>query len=113
MLRTAVSVLGWVLLVPSLIAILALVLLRAVTELHTWHHNVIAAATFIPMLWIPVLIGCVGLVLVLRSWWRLLGVAALVVSLAVFGWPLRPQGEVMAEPMPYSLSIVSDRKSVV
>ena len=107
MLRTAVSVLGWVLLVPSLIAILALVLLRAVTELHTWHHNVIAAATFIPMLWIPVLIGCVGLVLVLRSWWRLLGVAALVVSLAVFGWPLRPQGEVMAEPMPYSLSIVS------
>jgi endonuclease/exonuclease/phosphatase (EEP) superfamily protein YafD len=111
MLRTAVSVLGWVLLVPSLIAIVALVLLRAVTELHTWHHYVIAAATFIPMLWIPVLIGCTGLILVLRSWWRLVGVAALVISLVVFGWPLRPQAEVMAapesEPMPYSLSIVS------
>lgn len=111
MLRTAVSVLGWVLLVPSLIAIVTLVLLRYATELHTWHSSVIVAATFIPMLWVPALAGCTGLILVLRSWWRLLGVAALVAALVGFGWPLRPQADVMAgvesEPLPYTLSIVS------
>jgi len=101
MIRTGVSVLGWGLLVAGVLASAALLVLRLVTELHTWHHSVIAAATFIPLLWIPVLVGCVGLILVLRAWWRLLGAAVLVVAMTVFAWPLLPPGE--REPYPIAV----------
>ncbi|SLN02362.1 Integral membrane protein [Corynebacterium xerosis] len=94
-----VSILGWVLLVTGVLASAVLLVLRQVTELHSWHHFVIAAATFIPLLWIPVLVGCVGLILVLRDRWRLLGAAVLVAAMAVFSVPLLPQGEKEAYPV--------------
>lgn len=91
MIRTGVSVLGWGLLVPGTLAASALLILRVFTTLHTWHPVVIAAASFIPLLWIPVLISCLGLILVLRARWRLLGAALLVASTALFAWPLLPR----------------------
>ena len=72
MIRTGVLVLGWGLLVTGVLASAALLVLRLVTELHTWHHSVIAANVH-PAAVDPVLVGCVGLILVLRAWWRLLG----------------------------------------
>ncbi|MGP9845318.1 endonuclease/exonuclease/phosphatase family protein [Brachybacterium sp. 107] len=99
MIRMGVSILGWGLLVTGVLASAVLLVLRQVTELHSWHHFVIAAATFIPLLWIPVLVGCVGLILVLRARWRLLGAAVLVAAMAVFVVPLLPQGEREAYPV--------------
>ena len=99
MIRTGVSVLGWVLLVTGALASLVLLVLRLFPELHTWHHYVIAAATFIPLLWIPVLIASLGLLLVLRARWKLLGAVVLVAAMAVFAWPLRPVGERSDEPI--------------
>ncbi|WP_299305921.1 endonuclease/exonuclease/phosphatase family protein [uncultured Brachybacterium sp.] len=91
--RTGVSVLGWVLLVAGVLASAVLLILRLVTELHTWHHHVIAISSFMPLLWIPVLVGCLGLLLVLRARWRLLGAAVLIAAMTVFAWPLLPQEE--------------------
>lgn len=98
MIRMGVSVLGWGLLVAGVFASAALLVLRLVTELHTWHHYVIAAASFTPLLWIPVLVACVGLILVLRARWRLLGAAVLVAAMTVFAWPLVPQAAVTPAP---------------
>ncbi|MDN5601132.1 MAG: hypothetical protein L0G52_11425, partial [Brachybacterium sp.] len=78
MIRTGVSVLGWALLATGALASVVLLALRLVTELHTLHPVVIAVASFIPLLWIPVLIACLGLLLVLRARWRLLGAVVLV-----------------------------------
>lgn len=99
MIRMGVSILGWGLLVTGVLASAVLLVLRQVTELHSWHQYVIAAATFIPLLWIPVLVGCVGLIPVLRARWRLLGAAVLVAAMAVFAVPLLPQGEREAYPV--------------
>lgn len=89
---------GWVLLTLGLLGTATLLLLRQVTLLHTAHQVVIAAASFIPLLWVPLLFACLGLVLVLRSWWRLLG-AALTLALAVtLAWPMLPGPE--REPYP-------------
>lgn len=93
MIRTGVSVLGWTLLATGALASAVLLVLRQATVLHTWHSSVIVAATFIPLLWIPVLIACLGLLLVLRARWKLLGAVVLVAAMAVFAWPLRPVGE--------------------
>lgn len=93
MLRAGVSVLGWVFLVAGVLASAVLLVLRFVPELHTWHHYVIAASSFIPLLWIPVLVGCLGLLLVLRARWRLLGAAVLIAAMTLFAWPLLPQEE--------------------
>lgn len=101
MIRMGVSVLGWGLLVTGVLASAVLLVLRQVTELHTWHYYLIAAASFIPLLWIPVLVGCVGLILVLRARWRLLGAAVLVVAMTVFAWPLLPPGD--REPYPIAV----------
>ncbi|MGP9583733.1 hypothetical protein [Brachybacterium sp. AOP35-5H-19] len=68
--RAGVSILGWALLVVGVLASAVLLVLRLVPELHTWHHYVIAISSFIPLLWIPVLVGCLGLLLVLRGRWR-------------------------------------------
>ncbi|GAA1484656.1 endonuclease/exonuclease/phosphatase family protein [Brachybacterium fresconis] len=99
MIRTGVSVLGWGLLVPGTLAASALLILRVFTSLHTWHPVVIAAASVIPLLWIPVLISCLGLILVLRARWRLLGAALLVASTALFAWPLLPRTAVSDTPV--------------
>ncbi|MGO1199463.1 MAG: endonuclease/exonuclease/phosphatase family protein [Brachybacterium sp.] len=93
MIRTGVSVLGWALLATGALASVVLLALRLVTELHTLHPVVIAVASFIPLLWIPVLIACLGLLLVLRARWRLLGAVVLVAAMTVFAWPLLPQSE--------------------
>lgn len=93
MMRTGATALGWVLLVPGMLGTVVLLVLRLFPELHTWHHYVIAAATFIPLLWIPVLVACLGLLLVLRSRWRLLGAVVLIAAITVFTWPLLPAPE--------------------
>lgn len=93
MIRTGISVLGRTLLVTGLLASAVLLVLRQATVLHTGHSSVIVAATFIPLLWIPVLVACVGLMLVLRARWRLLGAVVLIAAMAVFAWPLRPAPE--------------------
>ena len=91
--RTGVSILGWTLLVAGVVVSAVLLVLRLVPELHTWHHYVIAMSSFIPLLWIPVLVGCLGLLLVLRARWRLLGAALLIAAMTVFAWPLLPEEE--------------------
>lgn len=99
MIRTGVSVLGWVLLVAGVLASSTLLVLRHATALHDAHSLVIVAASFIPLLWIPALVACLGLILVLRAQWRLLGAAALIVTMAFFAWPLRPVGEQTPVPI--------------
>jgi len=99
MIRTGVSALGWVLLVAGGLASAGLLVLRLVPELHTWHHLVIAAASFIPLLWVPALAACLGLILVLRERWRLVGAAVLIAAVAVFAWPLLPQPETPDVPV--------------
>ena len=81
---------GWVLLILGLLGTATLLVLRQVTVLHTWHEYLIAASTFIPLLWVPVLVAGLGLVLVLRSWWRLLGAAAVLALALVMAWPMLP-----------------------
>lgn len=99
MIRTGVSVLGWGLLIPGALAASALLILRVFTTLHTWHPVVIAAASFIPLLWIPVLVACLGLTLVLRARWRLIGAALTVAAIAVFAGPLLPRAAVTDTPV--------------
>ena len=77
----------------GVLASAVLLVLRLVPEIHTWHFYVIAVSSFMPLLWIPVLVGCLGLLLVLRTRWRLLGAAVLIAMMAVFAWPLLPQQE--------------------
>ena len=101
--------LGWALLVPAVPAAAALLILRLFTQLHTWHPSLIAAASFIPLLWIPALTAGIGLTLVLRSRWRLLGAAVLIVAMTVFAWPLRPGTEHSDSPVAVgpTLSVLS------
>ena len=42
------------------------------------------------MLWVPLLVAALGLVLVLRSWWRLFGVALVLALVTVTAWPMLP-----------------------
>lgn len=98
MIRTGVSVLGWGLLVTGVLSAAALLVLRLVTGLHTWHHYVIFASSFIPLLWIPVLVACVGLVLVLRARRRLIGIAFLLAAALAFAAPMLPRPAVTPEP---------------
>lgn len=79
--------------VAGVLASAVLLVLRLVPELHTWHHYMIAISSFMPLLWIPVLVGCLGLLLVLRARWRLLGAAVLIAAMTVFAWPLLPEEE--------------------
>jgi len=81
---------GWVLVTLGLLGTAVLLVLRQVTVLHTWHEYLIAASTFIPLLWVPLLVAGLGLVLVLRSWWRLLGAAAVLALALVMAWPMIP-----------------------
>lgn len=97
--RTAASTLGWVLLVTGGLASAVLLVLREVTVLHTWNLFLIVAATFIPLLWIPALVACLGMVLVLRARWRALGAVVLVATMAVFAWPLLPGQERSHTPL--------------
>ena len=90
MIRGQARVLGWVLLLGGLFGAASLLLLRQVTVVHTWHEYLIAASTFIPMLWVPLLVAALGLVLVLRSWWRLFGVALVLALVTVTAWPMLP-----------------------
>lgn len=99
MIRTGSSVLGWALLAVGALASAVLLVLRLVPELHTWHHLLIAVASFIPLLWIPVLAACLGLLLVLRGRWKLLGAVVLIASMTVFVWPLRPAPERSDSPV--------------
>src|SRR5690606_18321500 len=84
---------GWVLLVLGVLGAAALLVLRQVTVIHTWHEYLIAAASFIPLLWVPLLVACVSLTLVLRRRWRLIGAALTLVLAAVTAWPMLPAPE--------------------
>lgn len=109
-LRRALRALGWALLVAGLLGAAVLLTFRLVTVIHTWHPLLIAASTFIPMLWIPLLVAGVGLMLVLRSWRRLLGAALVVVVGAVAAWPMLPgpaRDEVPALEADGSLTVLS------
>ena len=92
-------ILGWLLLIPSALAALGMVLLERFPVAHTWHPLLIAAATFIPLLWLATAVALVGLTLVLRGWGRLLGVLALVAALLFWGWDLLPVGQEQADPV--------------
>ena len=48
---------GWVLLMMGVLGAAALLVQRQVTVIHTWHEYLIAAASFIPMLWVPLLVA--------------------------------------------------------
>jgi endonuclease/exonuclease/phosphatase (EEP) superfamily protein YafD len=61
--------------------------------LHTWHEYLIIAATFIPLLWVPLLVAVLGLMLLLRARWRLLTAALALVLTAVTAWPMLPGPE--------------------
>lgn len=93
----------------GVLAAAVLLVLRLVTELHTWHPFVIAISSFVPLLWIPVLVGCLGLLLVLRARWRLLGAVVLIAAMAIFAWPLLPQDERSDSPVAVgsTLSVLS------
>ncbi|WP_394214369.1 endonuclease/exonuclease/phosphatase family protein [Brachybacterium vulturis] len=93
MIRTALWALGWALLLGGLLAATALLVLRQVTVLHTWHEYLIAAASFIPMLWVPLLLAALGLVLRLRGRWRLLAATLTLAVTAVTAWPMLPAPE--------------------
>lgn len=101
--------LGWILLVPAGLAAAVLIVLRLFTELHTWHPLMIATSTFIPLLWIPVLISCLGLLLVLRDRWRILGAVVLIAAMTVCAWPMLPGPERSDAPIAVgsTLSVLS------
>lgn len=84
---------GWVLLVLGVLGAAALLVLRQVTVIHTWHEYLIAAASFIPLLWLPLLVAALGLVLLLRARWRLLAATLTLVLAAVTAWPMLPAPE--------------------
>ncbi|MEJ6542976.1 endonuclease/exonuclease/phosphatase family protein [Brachybacterium paraconglomeratum] len=84
---------GWVLLVLGVLCAASLLVLRQVTVIHTWHGYLIAAASFIPMLGVPLLVAALGLVLLLRARWRLLAATLTLVLAAVTAWPMLPGPE--------------------
>ena len=85
--------LGRALLLGGLVGTASLLVLRLVTVLHTWHEHLIAAASFIPLLWVPLLVAVLGLVLLLRERWRLIAAALALVLAAVTAWPMLPGPE--------------------
>lgn len=84
---------GWVLLVLGVLGAASLLVLRQVTGIHTSHGYLIAAASFIPMLGVSLLVAALGLVLLLRARWRLLAATLTLVLAAVTAWPMRPGPE--------------------
>ncbi|MCZ4324933.1 endonuclease/exonuclease/phosphatase family protein [Brachybacterium paraconglomeratum] len=95
---TALRGTGWVLLALGVLGAAALLVLRQVTVIHTWHEYLIAAASFIPLIWLPLLVAALGLVLLLRARWRLLAAALTLVLVAVTAWPMLPGPERSATP---------------
>ena len=82
--------LGWVVAVGFGLVAVALLLLSVVTVVHTWHPWLIAAATFIPFLWVPTLLCLLGLVLALTHWRRWVALGLLVALGAYWSFPLWP-----------------------
>ncbi|GAB3819011.1 hypothetical protein GCM10028820_22320 [Tessaracoccus terricola] len=101
--------LGWLLLVAGALAAAVLLSLSLVTQWQTASSFLIAAATFIPMLWLPCCVAIVGLVLVLHRWWKLLAVPLAVAAFVVWGLPVLPEQEVIVatEQVPPDLTVVS------
>ncbi|MDO5676097.1 MAG: hypothetical protein Q4G35_01175 [Propionibacteriaceae bacterium] len=93
-------VLGWLLLIPGALAALGILLLDLFPVTHTWHPFLIAAATFIPLLWLPTVVALMGLVILVEGLPRLLAVAGLVVALLFFGWGLLPKWPVVMDVAP-------------
>lgn len=81
--------------VAALFALGALVLgvLHWFPAFHSLHAVTIAAASFIPYWWVPVLVASVVFVLCLRRWWRLVGVAGLAWVLLWAAIPHVPGGQ--------------------
>ena len=81
-------VLGWILTGLSAAVACVLLHLKLVPGAQTWHGMAIYVSTFIPFLWLPCLTVGLGLVLLLRRRWRLIGGAVLVAVLIVWALPL-------------------------
>ncbi|MDO5068325.1 MAG: endonuclease/exonuclease/phosphatase family protein [Propionibacteriaceae bacterium] len=111
-------VLGWLL--TGLAAAVACVLLwfKLVPAAQTWHELAIYTATFIPYLWLPTLVVGLGLLLLLRRPWRLLGAVMLAAVLVLWGLPLvklpAPRAEERAAPgiVVFSLNLQFGRADV-
>lgn len=84
-------VIGWGLFVVGGAIALVLTVLGVFTVVHTWHELFIYAATFIPFLWIPSLLAALGLMLLLRGRWKLIGVGLLVAGIAFWSHPWWPK----------------------
>ncbi len=85
------SRLGIPLIVIALLIGLPLAALNFFTGLQTLSKYLIAAATFIPFGWVPCIIGAIGLLLVLRKWWKILAIVPLVVAFFAWGLPNVPR----------------------
>ena len=104
------SVLGWILLVPGVVAAAALLVLDLFPALHALSRYAIYAATFIPFLWLPSLVAILGLGLVLRGWWRGAALALLVVAFVAWGVPVLPRNQgvdMSAAPVEVGLQVLS------
>lgn len=101
--------LGWVLLVTGGLAAALLVSLSVMTEWQTASMLLIAAATFIPLLWLPCCIAVLGLALALHRWWKLLAVPLAVAAFMVWGVPVLPGPQVIVatQRLPPDLTVVS------
>lgn len=102
-------VVAWLLLVPSALVAGLLVALSVFTEWQTASPLLVAAATFIPMLWVPCSLLTLGLAGVLPRWWKLVAAGLAVTALVAWGLPVLPQPrvDVASEQVSPDLTLVS------
>lgn len=101
--------LGWILLVSGGLAAALLMTLSVLTQWQTASILLIGAATFIPLLWIPCCVAILGFALALHRRWKLLAVPLAAAAFVVWGVPVLPHPQVMAdmEQVPPDLTVVS------
>lgn len=102
-------VVGWLLLVPSALVSGLLVALSVFTQWQTASPMLVAAATFIPMLWVPCCLLTFGLAFVLPRWWKLGAAGLAMAAFMAWGLPVLPQprADVAWEQVPPDLTVVS------
>ncbi len=99
--------LGWMLLILGGTGVLVLGTFRLVPATHALNVWTLAASTFIPWLWIPALVACAGLALMLHRRWRWIAAAVTVVTLALMAWPLVPLDADRPSPGSPELTVLS------